>query len=116
VDVPVPEDGLCLEDDVTVELLALRASVETLPAIRNTLCVGGMADLWNILAFMQAAPGLNIYLSVLIELVSGDIVDREYDLDFLGLSLLKETGHLLGAILVEDRVTDLASRGQQARL
>jgi hypothetical protein len=44
-DAPVPQDRLRLEHDLAVELLALRAGVEALPAVGDALRVGRVADL-----------------------------------------------------------------------
>ena len=86
----VPEDSLGLEDGLTEELARLLTSVKTHPAVRDTLGVGGLAD-----------------SSVLVKLVSGDVVNREDELDVVLLGLGNKVGNLLGALLVEERGTDL---------
>jgi hypothetical protein len=47
-DAPVPEDRLRLEHDLAVELLALWARVQALPAVGDALRVGRVADLKRI--------------------------------------------------------------------
>lgn len=47
------------------------------------------------------------YLGVRGELVGGDVVDGEDDLDVLGLGLLQEGLSLAGAGLVEEGVSNL---------
>jgi hypothetical protein len=50
---------------------------------------------------------LNSYLGVLVELVSGNVVDGEDDLDVVLLSLLKKGRGLGSSVGVVERVTDL---------
>lgn len=81
----VPEDGLGLGDGLLVEGDTLLAAVETHPAVGDTLSVGGVAS-----------------LGVLVELVGGDVVDGQDDLDVLGLGLLDQLSNSLGASLVKE--------------
>ena len=53
------------------------------------------------------------YSSLLIELVGGDEVNGEDNLDALCLCLLDEGGNLLRAGLVEEGVTDLCPNAQR---
>jgi hypothetical protein len=85
----VPEDRLALLDRLSEEFPTLRSSVETHDSLGDTLLVGRRAD-----------------FGVLVELVGGDVVDGEDELDVLRLGLLDEGGDLLGAVLVEERVAD----------
>lgn len=85
----VPEDGLGLGDGLLVELDGLLAAVKTLPAVGDAVLVGGVAS-----------------VGVLVELVGGDVVNGEDELDALGLGLLNEVANGLGASLVEEGVTD----------
>lgn len=85
----VPEDGLGLVDGIGVELDRLLAAVETHPAIGDAVLVGSMAS-----------------VGVLVELVGGDVVDGEHDLDVVLLSLLDKVGDGLGTGLIEERVAD----------
>jgi hypothetical protein len=48
------------------------------------------------------------HLGVVRELVGGDVVDGEVELDTLGLGLLDELGDLLRTSLVEQRLADLS--------
>lgn len=85
----VPEDGLGVGDGLLVELDGLVAAVKSLPAVRDTVLVGGVAS-----------------VGVLVELVGGDVINGEDELDALGLGLLNEAADSLGTGLVEERVTD----------
>ncbi|KAI6777240.1 hypothetical protein HG530_001185 [Fusarium avenaceum] len=85
----VPEDGLGLSDGLLVELDGLVAAVKSLPAVGDTVLVGGVAS-----------------VGVLVELVGSDVVDGENELNALGLGLLNEAANSLGTGLVEERVTD----------
>jgi hypothetical protein len=85
----VPEDGLGLGDGLLVELDGLLTTVKSLPAVGDTILVGGVAS-----------------VGVLVKLVGGDVVDREDELDALLLGLLNEVTDGLGAGLVEEGVSD----------
>ena len=85
----VPEDGLGLGDGLLVELDGLLAAVKSLPAVGDTVLVGGVAG-----------------VGVLVELVGGDVVDGEDELDALGLGLLNEAADGLGTGLIEEGVSD----------
>ena len=88
--VPVPEDCLRLSDRLTIQLAALRPDIESKPPIGNTTLVRRRAG-----------------LGVLVELVGGDVVDWENELDALGLGLFYQPSNLLGSRLVEEGVADL---------
>jgi len=85
----VPQDGLGLVDGRLVELDGLLAAVKTHPALGNALLVGGLAG-----------------VGVGAESVGGDVVAGQDELDVVLLGLLDETGNLLGAVLVEERVAN----------
>ena len=53
--------------------------------------------------------GLLAYLSILVELVGGDVVDGEDELDVVLLCLFNEVLDLLGSLRVKERSTDLPS-------
>ena len=61
----------------------------------------------------HAAQKRRTHGRVLVELVSSNEVDREDNLDVPLLGLLHEGTDLLGASLVEERVTDLRKRRRQ---
>lgn len=86
----VPQNGLGLVNGLLEELDRLLTTVETLPAVGDTLLVGGLAS-----------------VGVLVELVGGDEVNGEDDLDVVLLGLLDKVLDGLAASLVEERVTDL---------
>ena len=88
--VPVPEDGLCLSDRLTIQLAALRPDIESKPSIGNAALVGRRAG-----------------LGVLVEFVGGNVVDRENELDALGLGLFYQPSNLLRSRLVEEGVANL---------
>ena len=88
--VPVPEDCLRLSDRLTIQLAALRSDIESKPPIGNTTLVRRRAC-----------------LGVLVELVGGDVVDWENELDAFGLGLFYQSSNLLGSRLVEEGVADL---------
>lgn len=85
----VPEDGLGFGDSLLVQLDGLITTVETHPAVGDTLSVSGVTN-----------------VGVLVELVGSDIVHGENELDTLGLGLLDKLANSLGTVLVEERVTD----------
>lgn len=86
----VPEDGLSLGNSLLVQLDRLGADVQTHEAVRNTLGVGG---------------GANVGIGG--ELVGGHVVDGQDDLDVVLLGLLDDVADDLAAGLVEEGVTDL---------
>jgi len=53
--------------------------------------------------------GLLAYLSILVELVGGDVVDGEDELDVVLLCLFNEILDLLGSLRVEQGGSDLSS-------
>ena len=107
-DVPVPEDGLCLEDGLLEESVGLRTGIETHPVVGDALRVCGETGLcMRSLLTAHAAQKRRTHGRVLVELVSSNEVDREDNLDVPLLGLLHEGTNLLGASLVEKRVTDL---------
>jgi len=57
----------------------------------------------------RTKAGLPAYLSILVELVGGDVVDGEDKLDVVLLCLLNEILDLLGALRVEQGGSDLSS-------
>lgn len=85
----VPEDGLGLSDGLLVELDGLLTAVKSLPAVGDTVLVGGVAS-----------------VGVLVELVGGDVVDGEDELDTLLLGLLDKVADSLGTGLIEEGVSD----------
>lgn len=85
----VPKDGLGLADSLLVQLHGLLTTVETHPAIGNAFSVGGCAS-----------------VGVLGELVRGDIVHRQDNLDALLLGLLHKRADRLGSSLVEEGVAN----------
>ena len=95
------------------ELSALQTSVETHPAFRNTLSVGSGAGLFVKFSIMILNAWGLTYSSLLIELVGGDEVNGEDNLDALCLCLLDQGGNLLRAGLVEEGVTDLCPNAQR---
>lgn len=86
----VPQNGLGLVDGLLEELDRLLTAVKTLPAVRDTLLVSGLAS-----------------VGVLVELVGGDEVNGEDNLDVVLLGLLNKVLDGLAASLVEERVADL---------
>ena len=91
--VPIPQDGPRLGDRITVQLAALRSDIESKPPIRNT-------------GLVRRLPGLRVF----VELVGGDVVDGENELDTLGLCLFYERSNLLRARWVKERVANLGVR------
>jgi hypothetical protein len=85
----VPKDGLGLGNGLLVELDGLLTAVKSLPAVGDTVLVGSVAS-----------------VGVLVELVGGDVVDGEDELDVLLLGLLNEVTDGLGAGLIEEGVSD----------
>lgn len=85
----VPEDGLGIGNGLLVELDGLLTAVKSLPAVGDTVLVSGVAS-----------------VGILVELVGGDVVDGEDELDALLLGLLNEVTDGLGAGLVEEGVSD----------
>lgn len=81
----VPEDGLGLINGLLVELDRLLAAVETHPAVRNTIGIGGLAS-----------------VGILVELIGGDVVDGENNLDVVLLGLFDQITDSLGAGLIEE--------------
>lgn len=86
----VPENGLGLANDLLELLNGLGTAVQTLPSVGDTLGIGGVAN-----------------LGVLGELVGGDVVGGEDQLDVVLLGLLDETSNNLGSVLIEERVSNL---------
>lgn len=86
----VPEDGLGLGDGLLVELDTLGANIQTHVAVGDT---GGVGS------------GTNG--SIGGELIGGDVVNGEDDLDVVLLGLLDDLADDLAAGLVEETVTDL---------
>lgn len=86
----VPENGLGLANDLLKLLNGLGTAVQTLPSVGDTVRVGSVAN-----------------LGVLGELVGGDVVGGEDQLDVVLLGLLDETGDNLGSVLVKQRVSNL---------
>ena len=81
---PIPQDSLRLSDCLTIQFAALWSDIKSKPSIGNT-------------ALVRRLTGLG----VLVELVGGDVVDWENELDALGLGLFYQPSNLLGARLVE---------------
>jgi len=57
----------------------------------------------------RTKAGLLAYLSILVELVGGDVVDGEDELDIVLLCLFNEVLDLLGSLRVEQGGSDLSS-------
>jgi hypothetical protein len=55
----------------------------------------------------RLAVPIRAYFGVFVELVGGDVVDGEYKLDIVLLSLLDEVFDLLRPSLIEERLADL---------
>lgn len=85
----VPQDGLGLINGLLVQLDGLVTTVEAHPSVRDAVLVSGEAS-----------------VGVLVELVGGDEVSRQDNLDVLGLGLLDQLGNGLGTGLVKERVTN----------
>lgn len=86
----VPEDGLGLSDGLLVKLDTLRANIQTHVAVGDT---GGVGS------------GTNGGIGG--ELIGGDVVNGEDDLDVVLLGLLDDLADNLAAGLVEETVADL---------
>lgn len=86
----VPEDGLGLSDGLLVGLDTVLANIQTHEAVRDALLICGVTN-----------------LRVGSELISGDVVDGENDLDVVGLGLLHDLTDDLATGLVEQTVSDL---------
>lgn len=86
----IPEDSLGLGDGLLVQLDGLGADVQTHEAISDARGIGSSAD-----------GGVGR------ELVGGDVVDGQDDLDIVLLGLLNDIADDLAASLVEEGVTDL---------
>ena len=93
--VPVPQDCLGLSDRPTIQLAALRPDIESKPSIGDAALVRRRAG-----------------LGVLVEFIGGNVVDRENELDSLGLGLFYQSSNLLRYRLVEEGVANL--RGSSA--
>ena len=57
----------------------------------------------------RTKAGLPAYLSILVELVGGDVVDGEDELDVVLLCLFNEVLDLLGSLRIEQGGSDLSS-------
>lgn len=85
----VPQDGLGLTNGLLEQLNGLLTTVKAHPSIRDTILVSSEAS-----------------VGVLVELVGSDEVDRQDNLDVLGLGLLDQLGNGLSTGLVEERVAN----------
>ena len=105
----VPEDRLGGEDRLAEELARLRSGVEAHPSDGNSLSVGSVADLRGGERGELGTGGVEreSHGGVLGELVARHVVDGEHELDVLGLGLRDELSDLCGAVLVEERVSNL---------
>lgn len=103
---PVPEDRLGGQHGLTEKLAALWACIETHPTIGDTLLLGSTASLHEGVSDGTATQNISD-LGVLVKLVSGDVVDRENELDIVGVCLFDESSNLFRAVLVEKGVSDL---------
>lgn len=92
---PIPEDGAGLEDSCLEELARLGTSIKTHPSRWDTLSVGGDTS-----------------FGILVELVGGDEVNGEDDLDVVLLCLLNESVDLLGTSLVVEGVSNLEDKNR----
>lgn len=86
----VPKYSLGLSDGLLVGLDTVLANIQAHEAVRDALLVCGVAN-----------------LRVGSELISGDVVDGENDLDVVGLGLLHDLTDDLATGLVEQTVADL---------
>lgn len=91
---------------------ALQTSIETHPAIGDTLRVGSSASLQGYLALGYHNIQRATYGGILVKLVGGDEIGREDEFDVLRLCLLNERSDFLRTSLVKERVTDLCPSPQ----
>lgn len=81
----VPEDGLCAEDGVLEEFARLGTAVEAHPGVGDAGGVG-------------RGGGLGVF----VEVIGGDIVNGENELDVVLLRFLDKCGDLLRTSFIEE--------------